>query len=146
MSISFDDSHYIMCTSLSLSLSLSIYIYIYIYIYILTVVYALTKSLFHVQDVTQSQSLNCVQLVWIQSFPSPKSVAIPRWKIPVGLLFTPCGWGRRRDGFIPFPRILVLSELQIASLYMCIPIYRSVSNYILESIFLYVCMDYHFYE
>ena len=37
----------------------------------------------HKQDMTQGQFLNAVKLVWIQSFPSPKPVALPRLKNPV---------------------------------------------------------------
>ena len=37
----------------------------------------------HMQDVTLASSLSRVKLVWIQSFPSPRSVAKPKRKNPV---------------------------------------------------------------
>ena len=51
-------------------------IYIYIYIYI-------KPTLLYKQDVTQGQILSGVYQVWLQSFPSPRLVAIPRLKSPI---------------------------------------------------------------
>ena len=49
--------------------------------------------------------------VWIQSFPSPRLVASPRLKNLVCLTLLPIAGGRI-IGFIPFPRVLVLCEMQ----------------------------------
>ena len=54
---------------------------------------------------TQGQFLSGVLQVWIQSFPSPRLVASPRLKNLV------CPRGRI-IGFIPFPRVLELCEMQ----------------------------------
>ena len=45
-------------------------------------IYIFTQPLCHRQNMTQSQFLTGVKLVWIQSFPSPILVAKPRLKIP----------------------------------------------------------------
>ena len=50
---------------------------------------------------------------WIQRFPS-RSVVIPRIKNSVCPTFLPIT-GRRIVGFIPFPRVLALCEMLIAS-------------------------------
>ena len=42
----------------------------------------------HEQDVTQGQFLSWVQLIRIQSFPSPRLVGIPRFKSSVCILFS----------------------------------------------------------
>ena len=42
--------------------------------------YLFTQPLHYEQDVTQSQILSRVQLVWIPSFLSPRSVVIPKLK------------------------------------------------------------------
>ena len=61
----------------------------------------------HVQDKTQGQFLSRVWQIWIQSFPSPRLVAILRLK-----KFSLCYYlfiaGGMIVGFIPFPRLLVL--------------------------------------
>ena len=60
------------------------------------------------QNMTQGQFLNWVYQVWIQSFPYPRLVA------STSLKKTVCPVGRI-IGFIPFPRVLVLFEMQSAS-------------------------------
>ena len=49
--------------------------------------------------------------VWIQSFPSPRLVASLRLKNPVFPTILPIAGGTIL-GFIPFPRVLVLCEMQ----------------------------------
>ena len=106
---------------LSLSLSLSLYIYIYIYIYYPsgTAASFLSLSCYPYlptsplgQDMTHGQFLS--EQVWIQSFPSPRLVASPRLKKPVCPTILPIAGGRI-IGFIPFPRVLVLCEMQSVS-------------------------------
>ena len=75
--------------------------YIYIYIYM-------------GQDMTQGQFLSGVLQVLIQGFPSPRLVALPRLKSPSLPYYLPIAGGRI-IGFIPFPRILVLCEMQSVS-------------------------------
>ena len=65
------------------------------------------------QDMTQGQFLSGVWQVWIQSFPSPRLVASPRLKNLVCPTTLPIAGGRI-IGFIPFPRVLVLCEMQLA--------------------------------
>ena len=65
------------------------------------------------QDMTQGQFLSGVLQVWIQSFPSPRLVASPRLKISLPY-YLPIAGGRV-IGFIPFPRVLVLCEMQSVS-------------------------------
>ena len=62
------------------------------------------------QDMTQGQFLSGVLQVGIQSFPSPRLVATPTEEpsLPYYLPIT----GRRIFGFIRFPRVLVLCEMQ----------------------------------
>ena len=48
---------------------------------VIPAIYVLTQPLHHEQDVTQGQFLSRVQLVGIQSFPSPRPVTILRLKI-----------------------------------------------------------------
>ena len=60
------------------------------------------------QDMTQGQFLSGVEQVWIQNFPSPRLVSLPRLKYPVCLPIA----GGRIIGFIPFQRVLVLREMQ----------------------------------
>ena len=57
--------------------------------------------------------LNGVWQVWIQSFPSPRLVASPRLKNQVCPTILPIDGGRI-IGFILFPRVLVLCEMQLA--------------------------------
>ena len=45
--------------------------------------YLFIQSLCHVQDMTKSQFLNRVEQIWIQRFPSPRLVALPRLKNPM---------------------------------------------------------------
>ena len=61
------------------------------------------------QDMTQGQFLSGVYQVWIQSFPSPRLVALPSrsYYLPIA--------GGRIIGFIPFQRVLVLCEMQSVS-------------------------------
>ena len=66
------------------------------------------------QDMTQGQFLSGVYQVWIQSFPSPRLVASPRLKNLVCPTILPIAGGRI-IGFIPFPRVSVLCEMQSAS-------------------------------
>ena len=47
-------------------------------------VYIFTQPLRHKQNMTQSQFLSGVKLVWIQKFPSSKLVAEPKLKKLVG--------------------------------------------------------------
>ena len=49
----------------------------------------LPKTLRHKQDLTQGQFLSVFQLVCIMSFPSPRPIAIPRFKTPIGLTIDP---------------------------------------------------------
>ena len=65
------------------------------------------------QDMTQGQFLSGVWQVWIQSFPPPRQVASPRLKNTVCPTILPIAGGRI-IGFIPFPRVLVLCEMQLA--------------------------------
>ena len=58
------------------------------------------------------QFFSGVQLVWIQSFPSSRLVALPKLKNPVSFILSVTE--RRRDWFMPFPRALVQREIQIA--------------------------------
>ena len=53
------------------------------------------------------------QEFWIQNFPSPRLVTYPRLKSPVCPTILPIA-GRRIYGFIPFPRVLALYEMQTA--------------------------------
>ena len=55
-----------------------------------------------------------VYQVWIQSFPSPRLVASPRMKNLVCPTILPIAGGRI-IGYIPFPRVLVLCEMQSVS-------------------------------
>ena len=66
------------------------------------------------QDMTQGQFLSGVQQVWIQSFPSPRLVVSPRLKNLVRPTIYPYAGGRLIE-FIPFPRVLVLCEMQSVS-------------------------------
>ena len=61
------------------------------------------------QNMTQGQFLSGVLRFWIQSFPSPRLVASPRlpYYLPIA--------GGRIIGCIPFPRVLVLCEMQSVS-------------------------------
>ena len=62
----------------------------------------------------QGQFLSEVLQVWNQSFPSLKQVAAPTLKNLVCPTILPiAGW--RIIGFIPFPRVLVLCEMQSVS-------------------------------
>ena len=72
--------------------------------YVLIISYLPTPPL--EQDMTQDQFFSGVQQVWIQSFPSPRLVASLRlsYYLPIA--------GGRIFGFIPFPRVLVLCEMQ----------------------------------
>ena len=63
------------------------------------------------QDMTQGQFLSGIQQVWIQSFPSPRQVASPRLEEPSLPYYLPIAGGRL-FGFMPFPRVLVLCEMQ----------------------------------
>ena len=63
---------------------------------------------------TQGHFLSGVWQVWIQSFPSPRLVALPRLKNLVCPTILPIA-GARIIGFIPFPRVLVLCEMQSVS-------------------------------
>ena len=74
--------------------------------------YAFTQPLHHDQDATQGHFWKRVPLVWIQNIPSPWPVTIPRLKCQSALLFS----GGRIVGFIPFPNVLVLCEIQQASI------------------------------
>ena len=68
----------ILKSSPSLSLSLSRYLSLYIYVF--------TNHLFD-QDVIQGLFSSEIQHIWIQSFPSPRLVIIPRLKssiLPTG--------------------------------------------------------------
>ena len=65
-------------------------------------------TLRHEQDVTQGQFLSRVQLVWIQSFPSPRLVALLKQKNSLPN-YSPKAKGRT-NGFIPFPRELAQIE------------------------------------
>ena len=56
---------------------------------------------------------NCLELVWIQSLPSPRQVVISKWKNPIYSTILPIAGGRR-DGFLPFPGAVVQSEIQTA--------------------------------
>ena len=79
-----------------------IHIYIYIYIYLTTPLLG--------QDMTQGQFLSGV---WTQSFPS-RLVALTKAEEPSMPDYLPiAGW--RIIGFIPFPRVLVLCEMQSVS-------------------------------
>ena len=66
------------------------------------------------QDMTQGQFLSRVYQVWIESFPSPRLVASLRLKKTSLLYYLPIAGGRI-IGFIPFPRVLVLCEMQSVS-------------------------------
>ena len=59
----------------------------------------------YIQDMTKGQFLSWVKQIWIQSFPSPRPVALPSlpYYLPIA--------GGRIIGFIPFPRVLVLCEM-----------------------------------
>ena len=50
----------------------------------------------------------------LTGFPSPRLVASPRLKNPVCLTILPIAGGKI-IGFIPFPRVLVLCEMQSVS-------------------------------
>ena len=60
---------------------------------------------------TQGQFLSGVSQVWIQSFPSPTS-CVAKAEEPSLSYYLP---GGRIIGFIPFPRVLVLCEMQSVS-------------------------------
>ena len=62
---------------------------------------------------TQGQFLSGVKQILIQSFPSPRLAASPRLKAeePTLPYYLPIAGGRI-IGFIPFPRVLVLCEMQ----------------------------------
>ena len=66
--------------------------------------YAFTQLLHHGQDVTQGRFLSGVQLFWIQSFLSPRSVAAPKLKSQVYPTIYP--YLGKSDGFMLFPRAL----------------------------------------
>ncbi len=78
------------------------------------------------QEMTQGQFLSGVQQVWIQSFPSPRLVASPRLKNPSLPYYLPIAGGRI-IGFIPFPRVLVLCEMQSVSSRIWAPVVVSIS-------------------
>ena len=65
------------------------------------------------QDMTQGQFLSGVYQVWIQSFTS-RLVGSSRAEEPSLSYYLPIA-GRRIMGFIPFPRVLVLCEMQSVS-------------------------------
>ena len=70
-----------------------------------------------------------IQLVWIQSFPALRQVALPKLKSPVCLTILPIIRGRRY-GSMSFPRALVQSETQTAFSRIWIWLVRSTSyNY-----------------
>ena len=60
---------------------------------------------------TQGQFLNGVEQVWIQSFPFPSLTKAEEPSLPY---YLPIARGRI-IGFIPFPRVLVLCEIQSVS-------------------------------
>ena len=62
---------------------------------------------------TQAHFLSGVQQVWSQSFPSPRLVASPRLKNLVCPTIYQAGG--RIIGLIPFPKVLVLCEMQSVS-------------------------------
>ena len=58
-------------------------------------------SFYHKLDATQHQFLSRVELVWIQSFPSPRQVAISRLKSPVcSIISTDLGGKRGIQSFL----------------------------------------------
>ena len=77
--------------------------------------YVFTQPICHGQDPTQGQFLTGVQLVWIQGFPS-RPVAIPRLKF--ALVFTDSLREGKKDGFIPFLKVLAQSKTQTISLHI----------------------------
>ena len=92
-----------------------------------------------------------VQQVWIQSFPSLRAVTIPSLKGPVCPTMLPIAGGRI-IGFIPFPSILVLCEMQTASSRIWTQVAISITYYniyytmntlncILRAEWLYVCFQ-----
>ena len=73
----------------------------------------LIQILCYKQDETQGQFLGGVQLIWIQSFPSPPLVTLLKLKkasLPSNLSIA----GKRADRWRLFPRALVWSEIQTA--------------------------------
>ena len=62
------------------------------------------------QDMTEGQFCSGVYQVWIRSFHSPRLVASSKLKISLPYYIPTAG--ERIIGFIPFPRVLVLCEMQ----------------------------------
>ena len=93
-----------------LKVFLRIYIYIYIYIYLsedIWVCQRLYTRMWH-----KVNFLRGVQLLWIWSFSSLKPVTVPRLKTPVcPTIDSMLGVGRI-NGFIPFPSVLAVYEMQ----------------------------------
>ena len=46
----------------------------------ITEMYECTQPLYHKQDVTQGQFLGEIKMVWIESFPTPGLIVLPRLK------------------------------------------------------------------
>ena len=75
--------------------------------------YVFTQPLRHKQDVSKGQFLSGIQFVWIQFSLSLTSchTTVKEPSLSYYLLMA----GRRIIGFIPFPKVLVLSERQTVS-------------------------------
>ena len=72
------------------------------------------KSIYIYRPLRSVNFFNGIEQVWIQSFPSPRLVALPRLKNLVCPTILPIAGGRI-IGFIPFPKVLVLCEMQSVS-------------------------------
>ena len=64
--------------------------------------------------------------MWIQSIPSPRLVASPRAEEPSPSYYLPIA-GERLIGFIPFPRVLGLCEMQSVSSRILTSVAASIS-------------------
>ena len=80
------------------------------------------------QDMTQGQFLSSFYQVWIQSFPSPRR-CLTKAEEPSLPYYLPIAGGRI-IGFIPFPRVLVLCEMQSVSsrIWTCVTVSISYDN------------------
>ena len=68
----------------------------------------------HEQDETQGQFLRGVKQVWIQSFPSPWPITIPRLNEPSLPNYSSIV-GERITGFMPFLKLLAQREMETPS-------------------------------
>ena len=80
--------------------------------------------------------LSGVKLVWIQNFPSPRLVAILRVKeLNLSNYFPITG---KKDGFMPFPRALVESEMRAGFELRSLILFPAIITIMLSTYYVYL--------